>query len=292
MTDISITLMDKYFHIILDYFLKVLVSTGTQLLILFGPLLILAFIMNFIAQLNEEFSYKVFGRTIYLYVFGWLGTSVHELGHALFALIFGHHINQIVLFSPNAEAGSLGHVNHSFNKKSIYQNIGNFFIGIGPILLGALALFLVTYALYQYSVTEISFQFGIESFKSLSALKQLGFTVYKSGYSYISIVLFGAKTTWWKIVLLCYFLFSIGSSITLSPADIKSAFKGFLYFIVVLLLFNLATLWIGNFMLTIVAKVSFYFSVFYFLMILSIIVNIVFLFGLLLVSSIKSIFIK
>lgn len=284
--------MDTILHLILDYLLKVLLSTGTQLLILFGPLLILSFIMNYIAQLNEEFSYKVFGRTVYLYVFGWLGTSVHELGHALFALIFGHHINEIVLFSPNAEAGSLGHVNHSYNKKSIYQNIGNFFIGIGPILLGALALFLITYALYQYSVTEISFQLGIDSFRSLSTLKQLVFSIYNSGYSYISIVLFGAKTTWWKIVLLCYFLYSIGSSITLSPADIKSAFKGFIYFIIVLIIFNLATFWIGNFMINIVSKISYFFSVFYFIMILSIIINISFLLILMIISSIKSFFVK
>ncbi|HSO87315.1 MAG TPA: M50 family metallopeptidase [Draconibacterium sp.] len=85
-----------------DYILNAGIATLTQLLVLLGPLIILALIMNFIARKNENLSYKVLGQKIYLYVFGWLGTSVHELGHAIFAIIFAHKVSEIKLFTPGS----------------------------------------------------------------------------------------------------------------------------------------------------------------------------------------------
>lgn len=283
--------MEQFSHLILDYLLKVLLATGIQLFILFGPLLVLSFLMNYIAQLNEKLSYKVFGRTIYLYGFGWLGTSVHELGHALFAVLFRHKINDIVLFSPNSEGGSLGHVNHSYDKKSIYQNIGNFFIGIGPIILGSLILLLLTYLLYQFNLAKVSISINIESFIHFANFKALAIQLWHSIYQYIQYVLFGEQRTWWRLTLLCYCLYAVGSSITLSPSDLKSALKGFLYFVIVLILFNLLTIWIGNYTQSFFFKVSSYFSVLYFLLILSMVVNLLFITILLILYAIKSVFI-
>jgi hypothetical protein len=283
--------MNQILHTILDYLLKVLIATGIQLFILFGPLLLLSFLMNYIAKANESLSYKVLGRTIYLYGFGWLGTSVHELGHALFAVIFRHKINDIVLFSPNAEGGSLGHVNHSYDKKSIYQNIGNFFIGIGPIIFGSLILLLLTYLLYQVNIAKISVAINIESFLHFENFKAMILQLWQSIYHYLQYILLGEQRTWWRITLLCYCLYSIGSSITLSPSDLKSALKGFLYFVVVLILFNLITIWIGNFTQSLFFKISSYFSILYFLLIVSIIVNLIFVVVLLVLNAMKSIFI-
>jgi len=283
--------MNQILHTILDYLLNVLKATGIQLFILLGPLLFLSFLMNYIAKANESLSYKVLGRTIYLYGFGWLGTSVHELGHAIFAIIFRHKINDIVLFSPNSEGGSLGHVNHSYNKKSIYQNIGNLFIGIGPIILGSLTLLLITYFLYQFNLATISVTINIESFLHFENFKAMIIQLWHSIYQYFRFVLFGELRTWWRISLLFYCLYSIGSSITLSPSDIKSAFRGLLYFIVVLIIFNLITIWIGNFTQSLFYKASSYFSILYFLLLINMIVNILFIVILLILNGIKSIFV-
>ena len=38
-----------------------------------------------------------------------------------------------------------GKITHVFNRASIVQNIGNFFIGIGPIILGSIMLFLISW---------------------------------------------------------------------------------------------------------------------------------------------------
>jgi hypothetical protein len=49
-------------------------------------------------------------------------------------------INGISLFSPNLSSGSLGFVNHSYHTNSLYQMMGNFFIGMAPLIGGGLLL--------------------------------------------------------------------------------------------------------------------------------------------------------
>ena len=136
--------MEYYFSKLLNYLLDVLQSTFNQLFILFGPLLILLVLLNFSAIFTARISLRFWGRNLFLYGFGWLGCSVHELSHAFFALIFGHKITEIKLFAPSKDGESLGHVSHSYNKKSIYHKIGNFFIGISPLLAGGIVLFFST----------------------------------------------------------------------------------------------------------------------------------------------------
>ncbi|MDR3490768.1 MAG: hypothetical protein P4M12_01845 [Gammaproteobacteria bacterium] len=43
----------------------------------------------------------------------WLGTPIHELGHALMCLIFAHKIKDIKLLTLNQADGTLGYVSHS-----------------------------------------------------------------------------------------------------------------------------------------------------------------------------------
>ena len=129
---IIVTGMKETLYKTWNYLLDAGIATFTQLFVLLGPLLVLALLMNFISRKNENLSYKVLGQKGYLYIFGWLGTSVHELGHAIFAIIFAHKISKIKLFTPNS-GKSLGQVKHSYTKGNPYQTIGNFFIGIGQI---------------------------------------------------------------------------------------------------------------------------------------------------------------
>ena len=278
--------MEQFLSGILNYLLSVAVATFNQVFVLLGPLLLLAFLMNFVARQNEKLSYKVFGRGVYLYIFGWLGTAVHEIGHAVFAILFGHKINKIVLFSPNPESGSLGHVDHSYNPKSIYQNIGNFFIGIGPVIFGSFMLYLITYILFGFSVYNGSdVKITSEALSGLSSLKFIVLSIWDNFLLYMNLVFTGQGTTWWKIVLLIYFLYSIGSSITLSVADVKGAAKGLVFFIGILLLFNFLTVWIGDFMVNLFVNVSRFFSSLYFLILLTMIVNIIFIIILIIIDK-------
>ena len=79
-----------------------------------------------------------------------IGTPVHEMGHALMCLIFGHRITEMRLWSPRSD-GTLGYVEHAYNKKNPYMVLGNLFIGTGPILSGLLFIFLVMCICFPYA---------------------------------------------------------------------------------------------------------------------------------------------
>jgi hypothetical protein len=272
---------------ILRYLLDVILTTLSQLFILLGPLLLLAFIMNYVARANEHLSYNVLGRRLYLYGFGWLGTSVHEIGHAIFALIFGHNITEMKLFTPGSD-GSLGHVNHSYKKNSLYQRIGNFFVGIGPILLGSIMLYVITFLLFRIKATELtSFSLTADSLTSLEGFKSLGNAVWTGFLKYMDAVLNNPYSVWWKLVIFFYLLYAIGSSVTLSAADVSGALDGLIIFVICLFLFNLGTLWIGDFTIRAFRTVSSFFSGFYFLIILSMTVSLGFILVLLILRFLK-----
>lgn len=272
---------------ILGYLWNVIFSTFMQLLVLLGPLLFLAFLMNFSASKNENLSYRVFGQKVYLYVFAWLGTAIHELGHALFALLFRHKITEMELFSPNSKEGSLGHVNHSYDPNSIYQNIGNFFIGIGPVISGSLFLYIISFLLFGFSLSNTQqVDFHSISLTNLDGILNLFSGIYENVINYLKYIFIGEESSWWKIILLFYLLYSVGSSITLSGSDIKSGIKGFIYFLVVLFFFNLATLWMGDIVYRLFQGTSRLFTGLYILMIISFLINIFFVIILYFVSRI------
>lgn len=261
---------------ILSYLWQVVLTTITQVFILLGPLLLLAFIMHLVAQKNERLSYRVMGRKLYLYGFAWLGTSIHELGHAFFAKIFRHKITDMALFTPNSEDGSLGHVSHSFNPMSTYQRIGNFFIGIGPVLFGVFLLYFMSWLLFGFGFSKMTvYEIQTDSFFSFSNFGGLFANTWDNIIIYLSLA-FGPSSSFLKVLLLIYFLYAIGSSITLSPSDIKGSQGGFIYFVLALLIFNLFSSWIGDFMLWLLLDSFMLFFSFYFLMILSIIINLFF----------------
>ena len=78
---------------------------------------------------------------------GLIGTPIHELSHAFFCILFCHRITAIRLWSPHASGGNLGYVTHTYKKRNLWHQIGNFFIGVAPILGGTAVLFLLMWLL-------------------------------------------------------------------------------------------------------------------------------------------------
>ena len=125
-----------------------LINALIQFAVLVGSIYIIGFIISFI---NASF-YRIVGESnVTCHITGFIGTPIHELSHALFCVIFFHKIEEIKLFQINSEDGTLGYVKHSYNRKNIYQVIGNFFIGVAPILVGTFVLVL----LMRYMVPNV-----------------------------------------------------------------------------------------------------------------------------------------
>lgn len=152
---------------------------------------------------------------------GVIGTPIHELSHALMCLVFGHKINEIKLFDPDAENGTLGYVNHSFNPKNIYHQIGNFFIGIAPILGGSGVLLLLSFLLVPNVNADIMREFQVSSAVSFSDFFESFGNILGSVFSFDNM----SDFLWWIFIILAL---SISSHMELSTADIKGSVKGFL----------------------------------------------------------------
>lgn len=74
---------------------------------------------------------------------GYIGTPIHEYSHALMCLLFGHTVKKVSLFGDSKRSKTLGYVEHTYYRKNLYQQIGNFFIGISPILAGGAVILLL-----------------------------------------------------------------------------------------------------------------------------------------------------
>ena len=267
--------MDGIVYSVLNHLLVSLKLALSQIFILIGPGLILAFLMNLVAGSVETSGYRLLGRGIYLGVFGWLGTIVHEAGHAGMCIAFRHRITEIEFFNPDPVSGTLGYVNHSYNRDSIYQTIGNFFIGIGPIILGTI----VIYYSARYLVSETLFlpfndlQISYLNFRSIHALKELLSNVWRS-FSFMATNIFTIENlSRWQFYAFFYILFCVGSSMSLSRPDIKGAWSGFSVFFTLLFIMNVIALIFGGISSSYFVTFTKYYLVFYAVMVFVILMN-------------------
>ncbi|HCT30240.1 MAG TPA: hypothetical protein DIW31_05800 [Bacteroidales bacterium] len=239
---------------ILEFFKTVSITTLSQLFWLFGLLFIIGFILYLIARFTRTTYVKTTGSTFDVFVTGWIGTPIHELGHAILCLIFRHKITEIKLYTPNTTDGTLGYVNHTYDSKSIYQKVGNFFIGIGPILFGAFVIYFLFYLLVPNN-QEV---FGSLDYQSKILIKGIhgkfnGIweSLSKSIIYTFNTLLTKANFSNYKFWVFLYLAFCISSHMELSPADIKGSWRGLLtiillFFCVNLIIIGLETLGFSN----------------------------------------------
>jgi hypothetical protein len=79
----------------------------------------------------------------------------------------------------------------------------------------------------------------------------------------------------WQLYVFLYLVFSIGSSITLSPQDIKASFSGFAIIAVLVLILNLSTLWAGTYIFNAVIGLMNCLVLFYVLLFVLILINLI-----------------
>ena len=198
---------------LINYIGQVLWQTILFLLIGVLPWIAVALVMQLLSNSIRKSLAKIFGIQGYIYLTA-PGVMLHEIGHAVFCLIFRHKIVEMKLFSPE-EDGTLGYVNHSYNPNSFYQRIGNFFIGTGPIWFGVAVLSLISWLLLPNEMQ-------ISNFFSLN---------------------FWGR---WQSYIWLYLALTISSHITLSPPDFAGSVDGGIAIMATALMGFLLLGWCGD----------------------------------------------
>jgi hypothetical protein len=122
-------------RLLVENLTSVVAATGVLFAVLAG--------MHRAERRVSRFLSRRIGWRASLYPTAILGVPLHEISHLAAARIFGHRIVGYSLFEPDPSTGTLGYVRHAYRRRNAWQVIGNFFVGIAPFVVGALALVLI-----------------------------------------------------------------------------------------------------------------------------------------------------
>jgi len=247
-------------------FYNTLKACFEQILWIWGAFFLIGFALYFISNLRDKAFAESIGHKAELFLTGWIGVPVHEMGHAVFCFIFGHKITEAKFFSPK-EDGTMGYVKHEFNPKSTYQKIGNFFIGIAPMLFGTVVIYaLLGLLLPDYLPEELN-----------GSIAETGWEIFKNFFSFSN---FGNLRFW----IFIYLSLGIASHMKLSIQDFKGATSGFLTLLCLIFLINLIATAILNFGLKSIlisewftTKVNVLLSIFYPIMLYALVLSVFYL---------------
>ncbi len=163
-----------------------------------------------------------------------IGTPVHEMGHLIFGLLFAFKIDKVCLYRTMKQAkshgGTLGFVKMHHKQKSLFQrfqtDLGQFFIGIGPLIFGPVFLYLMSRLLPE-SIRTIPLLLKENPSQAFQGLRLLHFqdTVFLLFFIYIAI--------------------GVSINMELSAADFKMAKKGFLILEVIFLIISIICYFLG-----------------------------------------------
>ena len=199
-----------------------------------------------------------FGRGVVLTT-SILGTPVHELGHALMCLIFGHKITDMSLWQPSSPDGRLGYVTHVYRPRNLYHILGNLFIGIGPIFSG---LAVLTLALWL-SFPETFADYMAEA-SSMASEGENFFTLFAEGLKMlpriITELIHGEDVPLWGKILALVVILSVSQHISLSPEDIKGSLTAIPLYLAIILVLTLVCGLIGDVAMTAVTAALAVFS--------------------------------
>ncbi|HUT76753.1 MAG TPA: hypothetical protein VM285_03650 [Polyangia bacterium] len=218
------------------YLGSALLAAGVGLGLVLGPAALALALTSVTSSFSERNLLFLLGPRAYLATFGWLGTAVHELSHALMCLVFRHRVTELRLFDPSLKKGAIGYVEHEWTPGSLYQKIGNFFIGIAPLIMGSGLLAGAGWLLLDGTGPS---QVPGTLYPSNSLL----FDTFHHAADAIAALASAACPTDWRWWLLLYLAIAVGASINLSLADLEGSLHGLGLIALATALFYLATHW-------------------------------------------------
>jgi len=219
----------------LQFFTTLLQAVLIQLAGLFGIFFVIGFFQSIIQAKTLENYQRSLGWKGILWT-AWMGTPIHEIGHYFFAKIFHHRVDSVRIFEPNEESGNLGHVSHAYNTKSIYQKLGNFFIGSAPMIFGSIVLVIFLY-FFVPNAKEI-FNPLFAEFKNPLDFLQAVYDSLKNLFTLDNI----SKWSFW---LFFYLSLAVASRMAPSKPDRRGMWSGFFWIVLLMILINITTLLLG-----------------------------------------------
>lgn len=208
--------------------LLILESFFVQMVFLFGIVILCGAFISFCNTcLYDACGHAAFGL---VRITGYIGTPVHELSHALMCLIFGHWITKMKLVNTNRRSRTLGYVEHTYYKTNLYHQIGNYFIGISPILAGGAVVLLLVWLFMPNMLGE-----AMSGFDQRLSLEMAGGVLSDMWNTLFAKENF-ADIRYWLALL---FSAAVVIHMEISRSDIRSGLRGLLVLTVMLLVADL-----------------------------------------------------
>jgi hypothetical protein len=229
--------MDQLGAHLADSGLAALLATVRQVLLILGPVALVTGALRLIERaLSSRLASRLGWHSVLLTA--WLGVPVHELSHAGACLLFGHKVRRLRLLSPDSVTGQLGSVDHAWDRRSLYQQVGRFFIGVAPLAGGAVALLLLTLLLGPKPLgwPGLAADSGL-----LESLRAAGRQAIDLGAALFRPEAARDGLTW----LYLYLGLCIGAHMAPSSTDLRGCVPGLLWLLLVVLAANAAASLLG-----------------------------------------------
>ena len=232
---------------IYDFIRELFINSFNQLIGILGIFFIFGFLLSLLSNLTRNKYSQTFGERFNIYWTGWIGTPIHEIGHAVFCIIFGLPIKKIQLFNPDPHALIRGYVSYAYQKNSLFKKVGIFFASAGPIILGTYLLYLAIYFLVPNGKIIINSikSWGNYLSNPASLLSQFD-ALFHSSFKTLGMFFSIENLTSVKFWIFIYLSLCISSHMQLSDTDMKGIWWGVAFVTVVVFIINLISPFLGN----------------------------------------------
>ncbi len=202
--------------------ISLFVESFKLLLILLAPFVAFAVVIHWFEYLTQRRMSERLDWKSVLWT-GWLGTPVHELSHVFMCRVFGHRIDDVALFEPDRDSGRLGYVRHSFEAGNWFQEMGNLFIGIAPLMGGSAVLAILLWLFYPEAAANAA-----ESTRLTAGDSSL-LQVWDSVVAVVSEIVTLSNLATVRFWTFVYLVLCVGSHMAPSRCDYQGASRGVIW---------------------------------------------------------------
>lgn len=195
-----------------------LVAWFSALLAIGLPFVAFAWFVHVLERIGQRQLAQRFGWKSVMWT-GWLGTPIHELSHVVMCWLFRHRVDEVALFEPDEKSGRLGYVRHSYRSKSWFEELGNPFIAIAPLIGGSLILLMLVNVFFGETASSVEFNGA-----ALDGQRQSN--LFQPVRNVLGLVFRPEHFATFKFWVFVYLVLCVGSHMAPSRSDYQGAGKG------------------------------------------------------------------